>query len=56
MKRQNAFTLIELLFDVPRTELDDLQELVKTRMEGALEMKVPIKVEMGFGANWLEAH
>jgi DNA polymerase-1 len=46
----------ELLFDVPRRELEVMKSLVKERMEGALELDVPVVVEMGHGLNWLEAH
>ena len=46
----------ELLFDVPRTELETATVLVRECMEGAMQLRVPLKVETGVGANWLEAH
>jgi DNA polymerase-1 len=46
----------ELLFDVPKEELEEMQRLVKEKMEGALDLRVPVLVDMGFGQNWLEAH
>jgi DNA polymerase-1 len=46
----------ELVFEVPETELENIQKLVKKRMESAIKLDVPIKVEMGSGKNWLEAH
>jgi DNA polymerase-1 len=46
----------ELLFDVRRDELDAMRELVRERMESAIDMSVPLKVDMGVGENWLEAH
>lgn len=46
----------ELLFDVPRTELETAKVLVRECMEGAMQLRVPLKVETGVGANWLEAH
>ena len=46
----------ELVFDVAPGELDAMKELVKSRMEGAYEMSVPLAVEMGAGDDWLEAH
>ncbi len=46
----------ELLFDVPRQELAEMQDLVRECMEGALALDVPLKVDMGTGPNWLEAH
>ncbi|MGB1247644.1 MAG: DNA polymerase I [Chitinophagales bacterium] len=47
----------ELVFDVLKSELEQLKEIVKTGMETALpNLKVPIIAEMGIGENWLEAH
>lgn len=46
----------ELVFDVPNDELEDLKELIKTEMESAFKMTVPLDVEVGLGENWLEAH
>ena len=46
----------ELVFDVAGGERGEMEEIVKTRMESALALAVPVRVDMGFGANWLEAH
>lgn len=46
----------ELVFDVPNNELDEIKELIKTEMESAFKMTVPLDVEVGLGKNWLEAH
>jgi len=46
----------ELVFEVPLQEIDKMISLVKDRMEKALELNVPVKVEIGTGQNWLEAH
>ncbi len=46
----------ELLFEVPAHELEDAQRMVRAAMEGALALAVPLKVDMGTGTNWLEAH
>ncbi|EAQ39064.1 DNA-directed DNA polymerase [Dokdonia sp. MED134] len=46
----------ELVFDVPNIELDDIKNLIKTEMESAFKMAVPLDVEVGVGQNWLEAH
>lgn len=46
----------ELVFETPKSELDVVQKLVKEEMEGAIKLEVPIKVDVGVGENWLEAH
>ncbi|MCC7532889.1 MAG: DNA polymerase I [Bacteroidia bacterium] len=46
----------ELLFDVHKEEVSVITELVKKEMENAMELKVPVVVEIGLGENWLEAH
>ena len=46
----------ELVFECPKSELNALKQLVKTEMEAAYSLQVPLTVEMGIGHNWLEAH
>jgi len=46
----------ELVFDVPSEEVDVVKALVKESMEHAVEVGVPLEVEVGSGANWLDAH
>ena len=46
----------ELVFDVFKPELEDLQVMIKSEMENAYELLVPLDVELGIGENWLEAH
>lgn len=46
----------ELLFDVPKKELDNIQTIIKHEMEIAMPLKVPVVAEAGNGNNWLEAH
>ena len=47
----------ELIFDVPKNELERMKTLVKQTMENALPLKnVPVLVDMGWGDNWLEIH
>lgn len=46
----------ELLVEFPAKELEAVRELVKEEMESAIELSVPVKVEIGHGRNWAEAH
>lgn len=46
----------ELLFEVHKDELDTISRIVKDEMEGALTLEVPLKVDIGFGDSWAEAH
>lgn len=46
----------ELVFDVPRDEVDTFKVIVENRMKNAIKTEVPIVVEIGVGMNWLEAH
>ena len=46
----------ELVFDALTEELNDLKPLVLENMKDALDIPVPVVVEMNTGANWLEAH
>ncbi len=45
----------ELVFDAANDELEDLTRLVRSRMSQAIKLKVPLVVDIGAGANWLEA-
>ena len=44
----------ELVFEVPASQAEDVGRAVSKLMEQAMELKVPIKVDFGIGANWLE--
>ena len=44
----------ELVFEVPPTELETMQQMVKNEMEHAAELSVPLVVDLGTGRNWLE--
>jgi DNA polymerase-1 len=46
----------ELVFDVETTEKEALTELVKSEMENAVELIVPLEIEENIADNWLEAH
>jgi DNA polymerase-1 len=46
----------ELVFEVSQSEEDDLESLVRDRMESVYALQVPLVVEVGLGSNWREAH
>jgi DNA polymerase-1 len=46
----------ELVFDIYKPELEALKTLIKTEMENAYTLEVPLDVELDIGLNWLEAH
>jgi DNA polymerase-1 len=46
----------ELIFDVIPEELEILKKVVIKSMSEACQLDVPLVVDVGFGANWLEAH
>ena len=45
----------ELVFEVSEDELDTVRENICSLMENAMQLDVPIKVDVGVGKNWLEA-
>ncbi len=45
----------ELLFDVVESELGELTTLVRTEMENAMELSVPLKVEISYAKDWYGA-
>ena len=45
----------ELLFEAPREELEAASEIVRREMTGAFALDPPLAVDIGVGANWLEA-
>jgi len=46
----------ELIFEVPNAEIDATVVCVKTSMESATVLDVPLVVDTGLGANWDDAH
>ena len=44
----------ELVFDVPASQAPEVGQVVKSLMEGAVKLDVPVKVDLGTGKNWLE--
>ncbi len=45
----------ELVFEVPDKETDEVETLVKERMENVFPLKAPLKVHLSWGVNWAEA-
>ncbi|MBT9537454.1 MAG: DNA polymerase I, partial [Nitrospirae bacterium] len=46
----------ELLFEAPESELNLVRDMIKREMEGAVKLLVPLRVDIGHGRNWAEAH
>jgi len=46
----------ELLFEVPEKEAKKVEKLVRETMESVMALRVPLRVEVGVGKNWAEAH
>jgi DNA polymerase-1 len=44
----------ELLLEVPEGEVDRVRDVVVAKMEGAVELNVPLVAEWGVGRNWYE--
>ena len=45
----------ELVFEVPHEEKDEVEAVVRERMENVRPLEVPLKVHLGWGANWADA-
>ena len=45
----------ELLIDCPKNEIDKVIEIVKSEMENAYKLSVPLKVDINYGNSWYEA-
>ncbi len=46
----------ELVLEVPEPEVEAISALVRERMENVLPLGVPLRVDVGAGRNWREAH
>ena len=44
----------ELLLEVPEADVDKVRDLVVERMEGAMELSVPLVAEWGVGKSWYD--
>ena len=45
----------ELLFEAPDDAAEAQAEIVRSEMEGAMQLRIPLKVDIGIGPNWLDA-
>ena len=45
----------ELVFEVPEAEVEGVAEEMRTVMEGVLDLRVPLKVDLAWGRNWADA-
>ena len=45
----------ELVLEAPPDEVDEVVRIVRSEMEGAADLKVPLTVDIGLGPNWLDA-
>ena len=46
----------ELNFSVVPEEKERVEHIVRSEMEHAAQLNVPLIVDCGWGSNWLEAH
>jgi len=46
----------ELLFELPESRVAELMPILQEAMENVGDLDVPLKVDGGYGTNWLEAH
>ena len=46
----------ELVFEAPKDEVEQAKKLIIHEMENAIQLKVPLRVDVGVGKSWLEAH
>lgn len=46
----------ELIFDVPQDELPVVMEMIPRLMNQAMNLKVPLEVEINSGKSWFDAH
>ena len=45
----------ELVFEVPAAEVEPVAEQVRAAMEGVLDLRVPLRVDLAWGPNWADA-
>ena len=45
----------ELVFEIPREAVDAERKMIVEEMSGAIELRVPLKVDTGVGSSWMDA-
>jgi len=45
----------ELIVETHRSEIDEVKEIVKEQMENAMQLKVPLSIDMNIGETWYDA-
>jgi DNA polymerase-1 len=46
----------ELVFEIEHARVEEAQQLIKESMEHIVELSIPLRVTLGVGQNWAEAH
>jgi DNA polymerase-1 len=46
----------ELVLEALKENSELVVSVIKYEMENVVKLKIPLRVDIGFGANWLEAH
>jgi DNA polymerase I len=45
----------ELVFEVPEANIEEAADLIRDRMEHAVDLEVPLRADVGWAANWADA-
>ncbi len=46
----------EIVIETLNSEIEEIKSIIQEQMEGVVDLKVPLTVDIGVGKNWLEAH
>jgi DNA polymerase-1 len=46
----------ELIFETPKTNAEEILDLMKNMMENAVKLDIPLIADAAIGKNWNEAH